>query len=65
MMVSTLEKKASDYLLQNGFERVDYVTISNALSLQPLNEINNEVKAVALIAAFIGGIRLIDNMLLN
>ena len=65
MMVSALEKHASDYLLQNGFERIDYVTIANALSLQPLNEINNEVKAVALIAAFIGGIRLIDNMLLN
>ena len=65
MMVSTLEKHASDYLLQNGFERIDYVAISNALSLQPLNEIENEIKAVALIAAFIGGIRLIDNMLLN
>lgn len=65
MTVSALEKHAADYLLQNGFEKIDYVSIANAKTLQPLNAIDDHIKAVALIAALIGGIRLIDNMLLN
>jgi pantoate--beta-alanine ligase len=51
-------------LLENGFRKVDYVTIANADSLQPVTEETKNEKAVALIAAFIGDVRLIDNMLL-
>ena len=59
-----LEKIASDYLLNNGFSKVDYVSIVDADTLQPVNSIKN-AKVVALIAAFINGVRLIDNIVLN
>ncbi len=60
-----LEQHATDYLLQHGFSKVDYVSIADAHSLQPLNGNSNDTKAVALIAAFIGDVRLIDNLILR
>ncbi len=59
-----LQKKASQMLLESGFEKIDYVSICNAKTLQPLQEINDKEKAVALAAAYLDGVRLIDNMLL-
>jgi pantoate--beta-alanine ligase len=53
------------FLLNNGFDSIDYLTIANANTLEPLNEWDGKQKIVLLIAAFIGGVRLIDNMLLN
>jgi pantoate--beta-alanine ligase len=49
-------------LLENQGFRVDYVSIADPLTLEPVT--GNGVPAVALIAAFHGEIRLIDNMLL-
>jgi pantothenate synthetase len=43
---------------------VDYVAVADAENLSFLEEADSR-KAVALIAATLGGIRLIDNMLLN
>lgn len=62
---SELIKTVTEQLLQNGFETVDYVAVCNANTLEPVTEINNNVPKVALIAAFLNGVRLIDNMLLN
>ncbi|HEX4958911.1 MAG TPA: pantoate--beta-alanine ligase [Lacibacter sp.] len=59
-----LKDQAKAYLQQHGF-KVDYVEITDAATLQPLNEWDGDQKLCALIAAFTGEIRLIDNMLLN
>jgi len=62
--VSDLKQYATDTLHKAGFEKIDYVEICHAITLQPLQEINN-TPAVALIAAFMNNVRLIDNMVLN
>lgn len=60
-----LENFAADYLLHNGFSAVDYVSIADADTLQPADNITESDRLVALIAAFIGDVRLIDNVLLT
>ena len=45
--------------------KTDYISIARASDLQPIDHWNGKEKAVALIAAFQGDVRLIDNMLLN
>lgn len=62
---NVLIEKVTERLLQNGFEKVDYVAICNANNLEPITEINSTIPKVALIAAFLNGVRLIDNLLLN
>lgn len=57
-----IEHVASDQLTQDGF-MVDYVQIANAMDLSIPHD--NKVPLVALVAASIGNIRLIDNLLLN
>jgi pantoate--beta-alanine ligase len=57
-----LEAEATRQLEQQGFA-VDYVAIRNAQTLQPAQ--NGSEPKVALLAAAINGIRLIDNLPLN
>ena len=57
-----LTTSAKEHLTQKGFQ-VDYVEIANADDLTSAN--NSSKKIVALAAAAIGSIRLIDNMPLN
>jgi pantoate--beta-alanine ligase len=45
--------------------KTDYIEIARATDLLPIRNWNGKEKAVALIAAFQGDVRLIDNMLLN
>lgn len=59
-----LVKHATNYLLSNGFTKVDYVTIADCNTLKPAIDYWPS-KAVALVAAFIGEVRLIDNMIIN
>jgi pantoate--beta-alanine ligase len=59
-----LEQNAAGYLLENGFTKIDYISIANANTLQPV-ESTDGGKVVGLIAAFIGEVRLIDNLALN
>ena len=63
--LSKLMETQKLFLLNNGFDSIDYLTIANANTLEPLIEWDGKQKIVLLIAAFIGGVRLIDNMLLN
>lgn len=63
--LSKLMETQKLFLLNNGFDSIDYLTIANANTLEPLTEWDGKQKIVLLIAAFIGGVRLIDNMLLN
>jgi pantoate--beta-alanine ligase len=59
-------------LLQQAHEKLDtahfktdYISIARVSDLQPIADWNGKEKAVALIAAYQGDVRLIDNMLLN
>ena len=61
---SKLLKEAHEKLDAAHF-KTDYISIARASDLQPIVHWNGKEKAVALIAAFQGDVRLIDNMLLN
>lgn len=52
-------------ILDGAHFKTDYISISKAEDLQPVQEFDGKVKTLALIAAFQGEVRLIDNMLLN
>jgi pantoate--beta-alanine ligase len=62
--LSGLKEKASSFLTAHGFS-VDYVEIADAASLQPAHHWDGKQKLVALAAAFLKDVRLIDNILLN
>ena len=62
--VSAITTEAGTMILKNGFDKIDYVAIANAETLEPITEWDGKTPAVALVAAFIEGVRLIDNMLL-
>jgi len=62
---ATLKKNAANALLAAGFTKVDYVEIADANTLQILEEEKPGQRLVALIAAFNGDVRLIDNMILS
>ncbi|HUQ96144.1 MAG TPA: pantoate--beta-alanine ligase, partial [Chitinophagaceae bacterium] len=61
--ILALQEYGMDFLKSSGFD-VDYVAIVDATNLQAVSETGNK-KLVGLIAATIGNVRLIDNMLLN
>ncbi|MGV3767667.1 MAG: pantoate--beta-alanine ligase [Chitinophagaceae bacterium] len=60
--IATLEKNAEQKLLAAGFDKVDYCTPADATTLGPWQPGTN---AVILCAAFMGKVRLIDNLLVN
>jgi pantoate--beta-alanine ligase len=62
--LQTLQQQAAEQLTQKGF-RVDYVEIADAGSLYPVDNWDGRQKLVVLAAAFLGEVRLIDNLLLN
>lgn len=63
-LVSEIEKFGFDKLSSFPEFKVEYVAIRDAKTLKPIRKIAASTHAVALIAAQIGGVRLIDNMLL-
>jgi pantoate--beta-alanine ligase len=60
--LKSLKEKATEHLIEKGF-KVDYVEITRAEDLLPSQNTNEA--DVALVAASIGKVRLIDNLLLN
>jgi pantoate--beta-alanine ligase len=60
-----LVERADAFLNDAGFEKIDYIEICDAFSLEAAKEYKKDQKLVVLTAAFIEGVRLIDNMLLN
>jgi pantoate--beta-alanine ligase len=62
--IEQLKQKAFAIIIDAGFEKIDYIEICEAETLKPLDKVQ-QTKMVALVAAFIEGVRLIDNMLLN
>ncbi len=66
--LSDIKKESTTTLLNNGFNKIDYITIADANTLHPISNnagLTEEKQLVALIAAFMGEVRLIDNMILN
>jgi pantoate--beta-alanine ligase len=60
--IESLLATASSKLLAAGFDKIDYVSIAESSSLLPITIYNKDKKTVALVAAFLGGVRLIDNL---
>lgn len=65
LSITELIEQSTYFLHQNEFEQIDYVALCNATTLEPIQEFNATIQTVVLIAAFIGGVRLIDNLVLN
>ena len=65
MPFSEIEEKVKLQLSDNGFEQIDYVAAVNANDLSDIKNTDLGAPVVILIAAFTGGIRLIDNMILK
>jgi pantoate--beta-alanine ligase len=59
-----LKERAKKMLEEEGF-KVDYVEIAGAENLQPVTDLRNQSTIIALIAAHLNEIRLIDNMILR
>jgi pantoate--beta-alanine ligase len=62
--VGILKENAIKNLTKHGY-KVDYVEIADAKTLEPIENWDGHTKLVALVAAFLNEVRLIDNMLLN
>lgn len=62
--LAELKQAAANKLTNAGF-RVDYVEIADADNLDIINTWDGQKKLVALAAAFLGEVRLIDNLLLS
>lgn len=62
--VSILKSEATHQLLQNGFSKVDYIEICDAATLLPVTHASQRNNLIALAAAFIEEVRLIDNLVL-
>ncbi len=56
---------AKQMLLNKGFDKIDYLNLANAHTLEPIEHWNGVTPIVILVAAFINNVRLIDNMALT
>lgn len=63
--VQLLIDKVEQQLTEARFAPIDYVAIVNANTLSVIREWDEKTPLVALIAAYLNGVRLIDNMPLN
>jgi pantoate--beta-alanine ligase len=59
-----IKERAKEFLSSKGF-KVDYTEIADAQTLQIVDNWNGTDPLVALIAAYLGEVRLIDNMQLT
>lgn len=62
--INRIKEKAKEMLLQQGFQ-TDYIEIANADTLQSVEVWDGQEKIVALAAAFLNKVRLIDNLVIN
>lgn len=63
--ISEAEQEAARFLLQNGFDKVDYITVADGVTLEPVAKPTPGQQLVVLAAAFIDNVRLIDNLLFD
>ena len=64
MPLRALEVRTGKNLLDAGFTSIDYVSIATPATLQPLEKWEKDISTVILVAAYIGKVRLIDNILI-
>lgn len=62
--LETIQKSAFEQLQAAGFS-TDYIVIADATTLQPVTYWDGKQQLVVLVAAFLGEVRLIDNLPLN
>ncbi|WP_257658062.1 pantoate--beta-alanine ligase [Parapedobacter lycopersici] len=62
---STLREEAIRFLESSPGVQVEYVALCDAQTLETIDEFTETRSSVALVAAWVDGVRLIDNMLLN
>jgi pantoate--beta-alanine ligase len=62
--LTNLKASATEYLSGAGF-KVDYVEIANSINLEPVETWDGKITLVALIAAYLNDVRLIDNLLIT
>lgn len=62
-LIKDLEEKAFKSLAKHPEFKVEYLVIRDAQTLKPIRSIKKDKEMVALVACWIGGVRLIDNML--
>jgi pantoate--beta-alanine ligase len=60
--ISQLLASGKTLLLETGFESIDYLDLVEAQSLEPINQWDPQMQGVLLIAAYLEGVRLIDNL---
>jgi pantothenate synthetase len=63
--VKSLLEKATELFIEKEQIELQYFTIANSETLEPLEQITEANYQVVLIAGFIGGVRLIDELELN
>lgn len=64
LSIEQLKERVKARLIKKGF-KVDYVEIASADTLTILNKWDGKTSAVALVAAFLNDVRLIDNLILT
>ncbi len=62
--VDELVQKAKDSILENGFDEINYIEVCDAETLLPVTNETKHKQLIALAAAFIEEVRLIDNIML-
>jgi pantoate--beta-alanine ligase len=63
--VNALIAEATELFIEKEQIELQYFTVANSETLEPLEEISESNHQVALIAGFIGGVRLIDEIELS
>ena len=63
--IETIKSDVAQQLQQVQETRLEYFEVVDSLTLQPLQDISGQEEVALCIAAFIGEVRLIDNMLVN
>ena len=58
-------ENASEMIKSGGFDKINYLAICNAQTLENITHWDGKTAVIGLVAAYISGIRLIDNRLLN
>jgi pantoate--beta-alanine ligase len=62
--IDALVQQAKNIILANGFEKINYVEVCDAATLMPATNDISDKKLIALAAAFIEDVRLIDNVMI-
>jgi len=63
--VPEIKKHVKEQLANNTIYKLDYFTVSDAATLKEINSFSDAEQSIALIACFVGKIRLIDNIVLS